>query len=306
MRILNPIVDLPHPFNKIGDGPEGAEVARVADALHNILAGKTIRSVSITEKGTKNHNSLSQIDFPSTIVKISSKGKKILIYTEQDVSDPKLRNEVLIANSLMMSGYWSLEADNYIRFTLTFAEIKPIHFCSIRGFSRTHVFKTEDGKEEYLNKIGPDLLRDVIISEEWLERMRRMTIKRKGSRPFLICDALIEQKIFSGAGNYVRADAMYKARIRPNRPVASLSDDELERLRIAVCDVIRCSYKSEGYTIRDFKHVDGRPGRYEPVVYGREKDKLGNDVVRERFSESKHKNRTVHWVPKVQDSKLKT
>jgi len=295
MRIPDYLVDLPHPFNNIGDGPEGAEVAQVSDSLNSILVGRTLSSICIAEKGLKNHNSLLQIDFPSDITKITSKGKKILIYIKK--SDGSV---ALIANSLMMTGYWSFKKDNYVKFTFIFKESKPIHFCSIRGFSRTQILNTKNERKVFLNKIGPDILRETVTTAEWIERMRKMTIKRKGSLPFLICDALIEQKIFSGIGNYIRADAMYIAKIKPDRPVYSLSDEELERLHIAVCQVITKSYKSKGYTMRDFKHVDGLPGRYIPLVYGQEKDKYGNIVVKERFSKSKHKNRTVHWVPKIQ------
>lgn len=295
MRILDYLIDLPHPFNKIGDGPEGPEVARVSDSLNNILIGRTLSSIIITEKGLKNHSSLRRIDFPSVITEITSKGKKILIYIKRNDG-----SKILIANALMMTGYWSFKTDNYVKFTFIFKESKPIHFCSIRGFSRTYVLHTENERKEFLNKIGPDILRETLSITEWIERMRKMTIKRKGSRPFLICDALIEQKIFSGIGNYIRADAMYISEIKPDRPVYSLSDEELERLYIAVCRVVTKSYKSKGYTIRDFKHVDGRPGHYIPLIYGQERDKFGNVIVKERFSESKHKNRTVHWVPNIQ------
>lgn len=303
MRIPNHLVTLPHPYNNIGDGPEGPEVARVADALGKILTTRVLVSLTISEKGQKNHGTLSYIPFPSKIVRVTSKGKKVLLYLTPLASGGKnseIKEELIIANSLMMTGYWSLEEDKYTKFSMKFSEGDPIHFCSIRGFSRSCSLKNSKEKEEYFRKVGPDLLRDDITAGVWLERMRKMTVKRAGSRPFLICDALIEQKIFSGAGNYIRADAMYDAGIRPDKPVSDLSDEELEALRVAIHKVIRKSYKSEGYTIRDFKHVDGHPGNYEPVVYGREKDKLGNPVVRERFQQSKHKNRTVHWVPAVQ------
>jgi len=258
MRIPNFTVSYPHPYNKIGDGPEGPEVARVADALEKLIVDRTITSIVIPEKGQKNHKS-------------------------------------------MMSGYWCLEEDKYTKATFHFSEGDPIHFCSVRSFSRSHALITEEDKVLFFKKVGPDLLRESISPELWLERMRTLTVKREGSKPFLICDALIEQKIFSGVGNYIRADAMYRAAIKPDRPVNDLSDDELERLRIATCNVIQESYKTEGYTIRDFKHVDGHPGCYVPDIYGRETDDLGNIVLRERFETSKHKNRTVWWVPAVQD-----
>ena len=296
MRIPNFAVSYPHPYNKIGDGPEGPEVARVADALEKLIVDRTITSIVIPEKGQKNHKSLLNVELPGTIFKVTSKGKKVLLYLKS-----KMYPEVIIANSLMMSGYWCLEEDKYTKATFHFSEGDPIHFCSVRSFSRSHALITEEDKVLFFKKVGPDLLRESISPELWLERMRTLTVKREGSKPFLICDALIEQKIFSGVGNYIRADAMYRAAIKPDRPVNDLSDDELERLRIATCNVIQESYKTEGYTIRDFKHVDGHPGCYIPDIYGRETDDLGNIVLRERFETSKHKNRTVWWVPAVQD-----
>jgi len=234
---------------------------------------------------------------PRKIIKVESRGKKILFYLEQNDEDEE---KIIIGNELLMSGHWSKERVKWTRFSMVLDGGNTFYFSEPRPFGRTRALFTSEQKDKYLSRVGPDLLKNVIPKEEWAERYRAMTKrKRKNARPVLICDALLEQPIFSGIGNYLRADIMYAAKIRPDKPVQDMTDEELEILRVAAHMLIRKSYQSKGLTVRDYHDIDGSSGKYVTLVYNRKTDALGNPVVKSKFK-GKNPTRNVHWVPAVQ------
>ena len=298
------ITDLPHPYNKIGDGPEVGEVARAADGLRKCISGKEILEIRLTKKAK--HVGLDTLVLPKKVQKVESLGKKILIYLE---------GNIILANELIMTGRWSTSPCSHatgrwkdggcehLQYTLIYRGKKgikeKIYFISIRNWSKTFVLRTEEEKAKYFDRLGPDVLKNIIPKDQWLERMRTMTKKRKGSRPFLICDVLLEQRIFAGVGNFIRAEAMYLAKIKPDRPVTDVSDEELDVLRHAVHFVARESYRLGGFSMRDYFHVDGTRGGYKTLVYNQKKDPRGNPVIKSLFK-GKWPKRYVHWVPDIQ------
>ena len=62
--------------------------------------------------------------------------------------------------------------------------------------------------------------------------------------------------------------------------------------------IMHDSYEQGGATIRDYKRVNGDAGNFtfSFKVYGKKKDPLGNDVIREKTLDG----RTTHWVPSEQ------
>ncbi len=289
------LTDLPHPYNKIGDGPEGPECAKIAKSLNRGMRGKTLVSIQIME-GAK-HERLDLVPLPRKIERVDSHGKKILFYLVAEIED---QEEIILGNELRMSGRWSGSPSKHDKFTFVLGTGETFYFSEVRPFGKTYALFTPQQKATYFSRIGPDLLKNVIFREEWMERYKTMTKrKRKNARPVLICDALLEQNIFSGIGNYLRADIMYAAKLKPDKPVQNMTDEEFEILRVAAHVIIRKAYESRGFSMRDYRDVDGSEGVYVPLVYNQKTDALGNTVIKSRFK-GKYPKRTVHWVPGVQ------
>jgi formamidopyrimidine-DNA glycosylase len=273
----------------------------MADGIRSALENTILDEILWTEKAKHIH--LDKLVLPQKIVNVQALGKKILI---------GLEDGTLIVNELKMSGYWSWEDDSPAHTRLTFLFRYPhapmvqyeFYFVCVRNFAITKAYFTEAEKKAFFESIGPDILQHALTTpiskNRWRERFLKKTIKRPGSKPFLICDALLEQKIFSGLGNYLRADILWLARISPLRPAQELTEDEYERLRIAAHTLIRKAYEAGGTTVRTYRDVDGDVGHYQCLVYMQFTDPLGNKVVRSRFPESKWTKRTVHWVPSLQ------
>jgi formamidopyrimidine-DNA glycosylase (fpg) len=90
---------------------------------------------------------------------------------------------------------------------------------------------------------------------------RRVTIK----------GLLLNQKLIGGLGNIYVDEALAMAGIRPDRPAASLTEEEAARLYNAVNAVIAQGIDNGGTTFRDYRDGAGNKGsnQYHLMVYGR-------------------------------------
>jgi formamidopyrimidine-DNA glycosylase len=102
---------------------------------------------------------------------------------------------------------------------------------------------------------------------------------------------LLDQSFAAGVGNWIADEVLYQARIAPRRPVRSLTDAELDRLRARLRAVVRTAVRvradSDRFPRRWLFHRrwDRRPGVTA----------AGEVIRRERIA-----GRTTAWVPRVQ------
>lgn len=82
---------------------------------------------------------------------------------------------------------------------------------------------------------------------------------------------LMDQRIVVGVGNIYASEALFLARIAPERPAATLSQAQCRRLAEAVKKTLTAAIVAGGTTLRDFHNAAGEPGYFaiELKVYGR-------------------------------------
>lgn len=294
------ITDLPHPYNKIGDGPEGPEARTVADKLRSTLLNKIIFN---KYKGDRaNSKGFELLKIPSDIIGVRSYGKKVLIYI-------KYNNDIyIIVVSLGMTGRLQYSQGNHSHINLAIGEyqilgslriIRPsfvLYFDDQRYMGHFDIIPVS-GIGIYLKGIGPDLLqaaldeKTYISSEHWKQIFNLKKVKK-----WKICKALLDQDLIAGIGNYIKSEVLYYSKIHPERTVETLTDEELEVLRIVCHKIIMLSYSYGGFTIESFISPDGSWGKYPAAVYGKQFDSCGNPVIKGKTSDG----RTSHWVPSLQ------
>jgi formamidopyrimidine-DNA glycosylase len=83
---------------------------------------------------------------------------------------------------------------------------------------------------------------------------------------------LLNQSIVAGLGNIYVCEALHMAGIAPTLAAGKLTRPRLERLVIAIKDVLAAAIKAGGSTLRDFAAPDGELGYFAKdwLVYGRE------------------------------------
>jgi len=106
----------------------------------------------------------------------------------------------------------------------------------------------------------------------------------------------MEQKFFSGVGNYILAEVLYECKILPTRLLKDLSSEDKYNLWFYSRKILKDSYQYGGVTISTYFGMNGERGIFRVKVYGQKYDPYGNPVSTGVFSN----NRTSHFVPNVQ------
>ena len=79
-------------------------------------------------------------------------------------------------------------------------------------------------------------------------------------------------KIVVGVGNIYANEALFMAKINPQRLSGSVKHQECNALCEAIKEVLQQSIQNGGSTLRDFTHSDGSHGHFQQYyrVYGKE------------------------------------
>lgn len=115
--------------------------------------------------------------------------------------------------------------------------------------------------DEHWSPLGPDALSiDDAALAAGLAGSRR-TIKA----------ALLDQALLAGVGNIYADEALFLARIAPQRSAGRLKTAEVSQLAAAIRTILAQAVAAGGSTLRDFLNGDGQPGGYagRHAVYGR-------------------------------------
>lgn len=80
-------------------------------------------------------------------------------------------------------------------------------------------------RQPALAALGPDLLAP---ADEFDSAEARRRFRRHGNRA--VAEALLDQRVVAGAGNVFKSEILFLAGLDPFRPVADLTDDDLDRL----------------------------------------------------------------------------
>jgi formamidopyrimidine-DNA glycosylase len=86
-----------------------------------------------------------------------------------------------------------------------------------------------------------------------LFRSRRLSIKA----------ALLNQSLLAGVGNIYADESLFRAGIRPRRMAGRLTRAELERLRVALRQVLQHAIRLGGSSVSDYVDAEGAPGFFQ-------------------------------------------
>lgn len=115
-----------------------------------------------------------------------------------------------------------------------------------------------------LRNLGPEPL-----SEEFTASMLHQRFR---TRNLPIKQAIMDSQTVVGVGNIYACEALFLARIHPQKPASQVSLKKLELLVSSIREVLEHSIRQGGTTLRDFLREDGTPGYFSQQlrVYDRE------------------------------------
>ena len=271
--------------------PEKIEIVMFTNALDREFRDKMCYSIYINEKSRyfnkplkgfeafKPINGIVEIPLHKKCQFVDHKGKKIVFFFEGHC----------FVSSCGLEGHWGWEPEKHSGIILSF-ENRNGYFTDSRHFGTFDII-SRDQINNFLSHIGPDYFRGEVSLELFYSVISQKKLKGKQ-----ICWFLMEQKFFSGIGNWLKADILYLSSISPYRTLASLSFDDVFRLYNTIMYVLQEAYYLKGCTFKSYRDPDGNIGEYKNVCYGREKDKDGCPILTVTLSDK----RTTHFCPMKQ------
>jgi|SRR5690348_903817 len=138
---------------------------------------------------------------------------------------------------------------------------RELRYTDARRFGRLAYLQSA-ALEEELRFFGADPLE--ISTKEFIEQTRSRRARIKG--------LLLDQAFLRGVGNIYADESLWRAKIHPARPGASLSREQAAVLRRVLRDTLEKAIVLGGSSISDFLDADGEPGEFQlrHRAYGRE------------------------------------
>jgi endonuclease-8 len=298
--------------------PEVIEVRKYADFMKSKMKNKSIESINIINGRYKKHKPFEMYsdisaDLPLKLLDVKTKGKLLYMVFE---------NDYYIFSTLGLMGGWVYLAKDKTKY-----EFNNMYDYDVEDIKRYHTnalnhlnveFKTKEGSLYYydtlsfgtlkvikgetelnkkLNTIGPDIMDINTTFEVYKSRITKKTYLNKK-----IGNVIMNQKVISGVGNYLRADILWVSKISPFRNVEDLKEAELMALYTASRNLTWGQFDYD-FAIKSgiFKKDIDFPFHHKRYffVYRQDTDIFGNKVSKEELYEGSQK-RTIFYVPEIQ------
>ena len=236
--------------------PELPEVETVRRSLRRHLIGQTIVTAEVflprLVKWPEPDLFVTRL-LGRTIREVNRTGKYLRLRLDNEA---ELIIHLKMTGELMFMGPDAVEGPRYLRVKIRFAGGAALCFGDARTLGALYVLWPEElGRLSSMIDMGPEPLTDA-FSERYLSEMTR-------NRKAKIKSFLLNQKYIGGLGNIYADEALFRARLRPERIASSLSRGELRRLHGAINDVIREGIEDGGTTIRNYRDGEGHAGLHQ-------------------------------------------
>ncbi len=257
--------------------PEGPEVHIIADKLNSLLAGKVLYKLLVNANTFPEfHNTIKKYLAPIMydsykatskhvkILNVDCKGK-FLYFKLALMADGKQEAVRYIGNHLGLTGHWLKTKGKYTQLVLGYLDdsVQYVYYDDMRKFG-DFLWLTPAELQKKLASLGPD----VVTGFSYETYLQAIDIKSK--KP--IASIIHDQKIFSGIGNYLRAEILYHADIDPFKTINQLTNVEKKRLYESIIYMSKKIYELGGITTGKYVDPDGKPGKYQPKVYQQDVD----------------------------------
>lgn len=259
--------------------PELPEVETIRRTLAGHVTGAKVTGVKLIWPGAfvgREMTDFSEIVTGRTIERLERRGKYLLIHLDEGWS--------LIAH-MRMTGrllYFpdSHEPGPHTRgvFELDRGEL---HFQDVRKFGRIQAVPSAGvNLVPGIAALGPEPLEQGFTPEVLLDRLQ--------GKKTCLKSALLDQRVLAGLGNIYTDEALFRARLHPEREAGSLGPEEAQKLTAAIKEVLNAGIKAQGTSFRDYRDANGDKGEFQLSlqVYGRQGEPCaacGRTLVKKRL-----------------------
>ncbi len=243
--------------------PELPEVETIVRTLRELVLHKQISSVTIKWPKIIKYPTVTE-QFADAlsgqiILDINRRGKFLIFYTEIFALVSHLRME----GKYLLTGKEE-PVDKHTHVIFHFNDGTELRYRDVRKFGTMHLYlKGEEFDVLPLSQLGPEPLDDQFELEQFYEKLMR---KKRN-----IKSVLLDQTVLAGLGNIYVDEALFKARIHPERMAQSLAKEEVKVLYEQIIATLSEAVEKGGSTVRTYVNSQGQMGMFqlEHFVYGR-------------------------------------
>jgi formamidopyrimidine-DNA glycosylase len=270
--------------------PELPEVETIACGLAKRVTGDRIESVWLGQKKEPLKSSASEIAATlehTRITTVRRMGKHIVFDLEQN--GPKRTKAQWIVH-LGMTGRLQVcepeaEIAKHTHAILKLKSGRELRFVDPRRFGRLSVAQAGDFAAAGVEPLEVDLDRFIKLF-----RGRKTPIK----------SALLNQNLLRGVGNIYADESLFRSNLRPRRRASTITRDQLEKLLLAIREVLKEAIALGGSSISDYVNSDGEEGFFQLQhrVYARESEPCL--ICKTPIKRIVIAGRSSHYCPKCQ------
>jgi formamidopyrimidine-DNA glycosylase len=231
--------------------PELPEVETIKNELRPLLVGRTIVGVEVGWEGCVDQPSMEEFcdQIEGRGIDDVRRRGKFLVFT--------LSGDRTLLVHLRMTGQLLVKEattpwETHARLSLRLDDGRELRFVNKRKFGRLYLVAEP---QEVLGDLGPEPLEEGFGAEGF----RALFRNRRG----MIKPLLLNQRFLAGLGNIYADEALFEARLHPQRKADSLTSDELTRLYYAIHEVLRQGIEDGGTSLTDYVLPDGGEGRHQ-------------------------------------------
>lgn len=219
--------------------PEVIEIREYADLIRKYASHQNIIKIKIHKGRYKKHGAFDgftkiQKQYPLSIIGVYTKGKFLYI---------ECRGGIYITNTCGLSGGWCLRKQNlfiypihlddptyyqsiqqHLNVEFILSNQTSLFFYDMLSFGTLKILWNYQDLQTKLEKIGPDIMENSTTLSIVNQQIQLQKNQEKE-----IGIVLMDQKIVSGIGNYLRSEILYLCKINPFRKVKTLNTLEIRK-----------------------------------------------------------------------------
>jgi formamidopyrimidine-DNA glycosylase len=187
------------------------------------------------------------------IERLERRGKYLIWQFEDEVH---LVLHLRMTGNLLLVAADDIAERRYTRVELYLDTGDRILFTDPRRFGTGVVLLGDDALDDYFStRLGVEPLTADFTGDALraLAHQRRQPVKA----------FLLNQERIAGVGNIYADEALFRARIHPEREVGKLTREQLDALRDAVVESLEAGIDSRGASIDDYRQPDGAQGMFQ-------------------------------------------
>ncbi|MFK5969409.1 MAG: bifunctional DNA-formamidopyrimidine glycosylase/DNA-(apurinic or apyrimidinic site) lyase [Candidatus Marithrix sp.] len=240
--------------------PELPEVETIKRGIVASLEGQTIKSVLVRNKRLRwpIPDLLTTILPKQSIINISRRGKYLLC----ECTKGYILIHLGMSGNLQILPY-KTELKKHDHVDIIFTNGLCLRYNDPRRFGCILWTEAPILEHKLLVKLGPEPLEKDFTGKYLYDRARNRRVAVK--------NFIMDSNVVVGVGNIYANEALFFARIHPERAVGKISLVEYKRLTKVIKQVLQVAIKMGGTTLRDFTDSSGKPGYFkqELLVYGK-------------------------------------